>query len=74
MTPLLVRAAGWMLSGWWGGLVVLCLLSLVGAGGAGWGLVGGVFEKWIVDASIWQRLVRRLPPGLCGGGGVVVVV
>jgi hypothetical protein len=20
----------------------------------GWGLVGGVFDMWIVDASIWQ--------------------
>ena len=21
----------------------------------GWGLVGGVFDLWIVDASIWQQ-------------------
>ena len=24
----------------------------------GWGLVGGVFDMWIVDASIWRQPVR----------------
>jgi hypothetical protein len=50
---------GWVLAHCWAlrnqartGLVVRCLLSLVVRVACGWGLVGGVFEKWIVDASI----------------------
>ena len=43
------------------GLFVLCLLSLVGAGVVSVrGLAGGVFDMWIVDASIWRQ------PGFLG--------
>jgi hypothetical protein len=38
------------------GVFFLCLLSLSGrVMRFGWGLVGGVFDLWIVDASIWQQ-------------------
>ena len=39
--------------------------------GVGWGLVGGVFDMWIVDASIWLQPVR--PVGVFLVGWWVVV-
>ena len=43
------RVAGWFCLG---------LLSVADAGGGGGGVGGGLFDMWIVDASIWQRPAR----------------
>ena len=39
----------------WVGWVFLCLLSPLPASGWWVGLVGVVFDMWIVDASIWRQ-------------------
>jgi len=43
---------------WGWGLFVLCLLRCLLAVCWWVGLVGGVFDMWIVDASIWRQPVR----------------
>ena len=59
------------------GLFFLCLLSLVVCCVcASWGLVGGVFDMWIVDASIWQQpgFLGLLSFVFCSGPAAALIV
>ena len=57
---------------WGWGLFVLCLLRCLLAVCWWVGLVGGVFDMWIVDASIWRQPVRLVGVFFLVGWWVVV--